>query len=112
MAAGAEIVLQGFFVLRKPEEDNKKVKIKEENVKLAFASPEEGKASFPVTGGGSNKFGNFNVKGAYDPASGRLQVNPPPPLPKRSSIIRPPLSHPLPMPRAVLRELTRPLFVA
>jgi hypothetical protein len=69
--ADVDIMFEGFFVMKKDEE--KKVKVKEESVKLSFSSDTEG-SSVVVTGTGKNKFGDFSLTGRLDPASKKLQL--------------------------------------
>ena len=67
------ITFNGFFKLTKgsnageeqrPNEDQKVVKVKEENVKVRFLK-QDGKAGFDIRGTGTNKFGDFTIVGSY-----------------------------------------------
>lgn len=66
------IEFEGFFVLNKKEED-RKVKIKEENVKLTFSKDNES-SSLIVSGTGKNKMGDFSLAGKLNPESKKLQL--------------------------------------
>jgi hypothetical protein len=76
--SAATITFSGFFKLTKTEggggrgdgaesgegEEKKVVKIKEENVKIAFKK-QEGKTGYDISGTGKNKFGDFFLVGSY-----------------------------------------------
>ena len=58
-------VFNGYFQMKQEEEDP--LKVKEKGVRLDFKSLGEG--AFAVSGGGTNQYGDFALKGTYDVAS-------------------------------------------